>query len=200
LNRIILIGFVYFFLTALITGCSTVAPPAPAEQIPWKKREIALNEIQNWTINGKIALIAANNSGSATVDWTQHNKSYTISLMGPLGANGIKLTGEPGHVVMHTADGKTFTASNPEQLLAEKWGWHLPVSNINYWVRGMTVPGIPAKTHFDNYGRLTDLSQQGFEVQYLSYTKSGGRDLPSRISINSPGLKVKMIVYSWTVS
>jgi outer membrane lipoprotein LolB len=199
LNRIILISFVYFILTALLTSCASVAPPAPSVEIPWKNRLASLDKIQSWQLNGKIGIVTAKDSGSATVDWTQTGNSYTISLTGPLGANGLKLSGQPGHVTLRTSDGKTYTASNPEQLLAQKWGWNLPVSNLRYWIRGLTVPGKPATTHFDPYGRLSELQQQGFNVQYLAFTKSGGADLPSKIVITSPALKVKMMVYEWKV-
>ena len=48
--------------------------------------------------------------------------------------------------MLQTSDGKRYNAASPEQLLAEQWGFHLPVSNMKYWVRGLPVPGIPATT------------------------------------------------------
>ncbi len=191
-----------FLLITVMTGCSTIAPtptPPAAPKATWSDRQAALTRIQSWTLSGKIAVQTSRDSGSATVDWTQSQRRYTISLLGPLGSNGLKLTGAPGHVTLQTSDGKTFNAKSPEQLLAERWGFHLPVSNMNYWIRGLPVPGTTANTQFDQYGRLTRLVQQGWDVQFLGYSNAGGIDLPQRMSITSPSLNVKIVVYQWHI-
>jgi outer membrane lipoprotein LolB len=111
----------------------------------------------------------------------------------------MKLAGRPGNVTLQTSDGKTYNAKSPEQLLASQWRFHLPVSNMKYWIRGIPVPGMAANTSFDHYGRLNTLTQQGWRIDYLAYTNVGGVDLPERLSITSPTLKVRIIVYQWNV-
>src|SRR5690606_4742061 len=137
--------------------------------------------LKNWQINGKIGVQTPRDSGSATIHWVQNNNKYTISLYGPLGSNELKLSGQPGSVQLVMPDGKHFSAATPEQLLAERWGWQLPVANIHYWVRGLPVPGIPSKTQFDSEHRLTSLTQQGWQVQFMSYEKVASIDLPNKI-------------------
>jgi outer membrane lipoprotein LolB len=195
LKRIIFVLGIFLGLA----GCTTIAPEAPPSTVSWETRQTALSRIQGWQLNGKIAVQTSRDSGSATVDWLQRNGSYTVSLLGPLGTSGLKLSGHPGSVTLETSDGKRFTASNPEELLAKQWGFNLPVSYLRYWIRGLPVPGIPSSDHFDPSHRLTDLSQQGWQVQYLSYTRSNNIDLPSKMFISSPTLKVKIIIYSWNV-
>lgn len=198
------------FLTSTIVGCKTATSPTatttasaadtttPSSNVSEQDRQTSLASINSWRINGKIAVYGARDSGSASVNWVQNRGHYSISLLGPLGSHGLKLTGDPGHVNLQTSDGKSYQAANPEQLLAQRWGFHLPVSNMRYWVRGLPVPG-PAKTQFDNEGRLTDLVQQGWHVQYQSYTKVSRVDLPDRISITSPSLRVKIVIYQWNI-
>ncbi|MBX3708617.1 MAG: lipoprotein insertase outer membrane protein LolB [Gammaproteobacteria bacterium] len=190
-------------LSLTIGGCSTIAPteitPPAAPKATPKDRQTALNRIQSWWLNGKIAVQTKQDSGSATVAWTQNQRRYTISLLGPLGSHGMRLSGQPGRVTLQTSDGKSFSAKSPEQLLAEKWGFQLPVSNMNYWIRGLPVPGTPANTQLDPYGRLTALRQQGWNIQYLSYANVNGVDLPEKLSITSSSLRVKIIVYQWRI-
>jgi len=191
-------------LIIAVSSCGTTTSPnktatAANTPIPKKERQTDLSNINSWRISGKIAVQSAKDSGSASVNWIQNRGQYSISLLGPLGSHGLKLTGGPGHVTLQTSDGKSYNANSPEQLLAERWGFHLPVSNMRYWVRGMPVPGPSAKTHFDDYGRLTDLVQQGWHVEYQSYTKIARVDLPERISITSPSLKVKIVIYQWNI-
>ena len=168
-----------FILVSLITSCATVAPTAPPSQVSWQDRETILNRIQSWQINGKIGVQTAQDSGSATVDWIQNQQNYSVSLLGPLGTNGLKLSGQPGKVTLDMSDGKHFTASNPEELLAKQWGFNLPVSYLRYWIRGLPVPSLPVNSQFDTSHRLTDLMQQGWHVQFLSYTRQNNVDLPS---------------------
>lgn len=184
-----------------LTGCTSMSPPAPAtSNVTWQARQPQLAKLQNWHISGKLAVITAQDSGSATVDWSEKAGNYTISLYGPLGANAITLKGTPGHVTMKTSDGKTASASTPEQLLAQQWGWHLPLSSIKYWVRGLPVPNVPAQNSFDGAHRLATLSQQGFTIQYQGYTTANGIDLPQHLVITSPSIKSKIVIYRWSLS
>lgn len=197
MKGIIRIGLSLFLLSAGLTGCTTVAPPAPNTPVAWENRQQGQTSLQSWKLSGKIAVQSARESGSASIDWVQRVKNYQISLLGPLGSNGVKLSGHPGLVTMDTADGKHATASSPEKLLAQQMGWNLPVSHLSYWIRGLPVPGLSATTNKDAYGRLSSLNQDGWDIRYPSYTTLGDIDVPSRVFITSPDLKVKIVVYSW---
>ena len=200
MKRIYILSLVYFLFAAALSGCASISPPSPpAKQIPWKNREVALSQLHDWKMNGKIAVDTQNDSGSATIDWTQRKQRYIISLLGPFGSGGLTLNGQPGLVTLQTSEGKTFRASNAEELLARTWGWNLPVSNLNYWIRGLPVPGIAQKSQYDSYQRLSDLVQQGWHVQYMSYTTVGSVDLPNKIFITSNRLKTKIVIYDWQI-
>ena len=121
-------------------------------------------------------------------------------MSGPLGASAMKLSGTEGQVSLQMSDGKVYRSSSPEQLLKAQWGFNLPVSSMNYWIRGLPVPGIPSSTRFDNAGRLSTLIQQGYRIDYLSYSNFGRWELPERISLVSSSLRVKMVVYQWSVA
>lgn len=201
----ILCKFSYIIATAISTtlilsSCATVPPSEPGVKMPWKKRETTLTKIHSWNLSGKIGVVTAKDSGSANVKWLQQQNSYTLTLFGPLGAGGMTLKGRPGAVSLRLSNGKTLTAASPEKLLAQNWGFDIPVSYMNYWIRGVPVPSLPANTKFDQYNRLTSLSQSGYNIQYQGYTKTSSADLPNRISISSSNIKVKIIVYSWQVA
>lgn len=187
-------------LTVLATGCTTVSTPpsqAPLQTRTWPQREAILSRLQSWHLNGKIAVQTSRQSGSATVDWQQQHDHYKVSLLGPLGSHGMILTGRRGAVTLVTANGQRYSASSPESLLARNWGFHLPISHLMYWVRGLPVPGIAHHSQFDRYDRLVFLNQDGWRVNYQSYTNRRGIDLPNRMSIESPSLRSKIIIYQW---
>lgn len=196
-QRIGMIGIVLLLLTSL-SGCSGVtAPDSIPTATAWQDRSAALSRLQYWHINGKIAVRTPNDSGSATVDWLQNSSRFNIALTAPLGAGGLQLTGQPGAVSLTMANGQRYTAASPEQLLAERWGWKLPVSNLNYWVRGLPAPQSPYQSNFDSYHRLSSLQQAGWTVQYLGYTRVGSLELPNRLTITSSALKTKLLIYHW---
>jgi outer membrane lipoprotein LolB len=186
-----------------VAGCTTIAPPsAPPTQLSWQNREALLARVQSWQIKGKIAVQTAQDAGSATIQWAQNHQQFTLSLLGPLGTHGVTLTGQqPGRVTMETANGKQFSAASPEQLLSEQWGWNLPVSYLKYWIRGLPTPQTPVTTsHFDTYHRLTDLVQQNWHVEFVSYTNKDGVELPQKIYITSASLKTKIVIYEWNIT
>jgi outer membrane lipoprotein LolB len=166
----------------------------------WSKRSQNLSAINNWTINGKIGVATARDAGSASVEWQQWGTRYALAFTGPLGAGGMKLKGQPGLVTLTTTDGKHLQADSAEDLLAQAWGYKVPVSYLAYWIRGLPTPALAAQTQFDAYNRLTYLAQQGWQIQYLGYTHTNKGDLPNRINIQSANLRVKVIIYSWLVS
>lgn len=186
-------------LTSMLTSCTTVAPPSTPTQETWQTRKTQLERIQSWQLNGKVGVQTAQDSGSATIDWEENRGNYTVNLYAPLGAGTMKLSGRPGSATLVMPDGKKFTASSPEALLAKNWGFNLPVSYLRYWVRGLPVPGTAANLHFDAFNRVTSFSQQGWQVQIQSYTRAGGAELPSRLSISSATLHGKLVIHTWNI-
>lgn len=187
------------------SGCTTIAPSTPEKAAmvsapDWQTRAKALANLQSWQLSGKIAVQTQQDAGSASIDWVQRNRQYTVSLMGPLGAHSLKLTGKPGKVMLEMSDGTRATASNPEELLAREWGFHLPVSYLNYWIRGLPVPSLPSQKSFDATHRLSTLAQQGWHIQFQRYTSIGHVDLPDKLLITSADLRTRIIIYKWNIA
>ena len=184
------------FITLLFSGCASVAPPAENTAVSWQTRQASLANLQSWQLSGKIGVVSKTDSGSMSVEWQQTQNRYTIHLMPPLNAGAMTLTGDDRGITLTTSDGKVSHANSPSELLSNNGGPALPVQNLRYWIRGLPAPGA-ANPQFDAYGRLSSLTQAGWQVTYLSYTHALARDLPSRITLSSPELKIKMVIYQW---
>lgn len=199
-----------FLLTTFsffLVSCTTVAPPQapqvttakPTNEKTWKSRENTLAQVKSWQVTGKIAVRTPKNSGTANVNWRENHGNYSVALSGPIGAGAMSLRGTPSSVTLTTSDGKKYSSGSAEQLLAQNWGFSLPVAHIRYWIKGLPVPGIPYKSQFDLENRLVSLQQAGFFIQYSNYTRSGSYDLPHRISMSSAQLKTKIVIYDWRI-
>jgi outer membrane lipoprotein LolB len=129
--------------------------------------------------------------------WQEDNRRYTLNLLAPLGAGGMTLTGTDHHLTLTTDDGKVQQAGDPSELLRQNGGPPLPVQNLRYWVRGLPAPFSTATKQFDAYGRLSQILQDGWQIDYLSYTHALGQDLPSRLNAQSADTRFKLVIYEW---
>jgi outer membrane lipoprotein LolB len=184
-------------ITPKSTQSSATALTASQPAQSWSTRVESLSKIHSWDLKGKIAIRTPKDSVSASWQWQQTAGNYTIQMFGPLGSGSFKLAGSPGNVSMQTSDGKTASSSSPETLLVEQLGWHLPVSSMRYWIRGLPVPKGDANKSLDDRNHLTVLKQQGWVIQYLDYTTIGNVDLPTKIYLNNPQLDAKIVIKQW---
>jgi outer membrane lipoprotein LolB len=187
----------------LLTACATMPAKKEArnENLTWPQRQAHLQTIHSWQITGAMAYHTPQGGQSASLVWqqteeqSQHN--YQISLFGPLGVGRVSLVGTLGKNVILTRDGKTFTAHTPEMLMQQQLGWHLPISNLYYWVRGLPAPGIAKKIEFDPFHHVTTLVQQGWTIHYERYTAVNDLDLPSKFTLQHGSLTVKVVINKW---
>lgn len=185
------------FISVLLTACASVAPPADNQHLSVAARQSALTSLKAWQLTGKIAFRSNQDAGTVNVTWQEQPNHYTLTLLAPLGAGGMTLTGNDQGITLKTDDGKIMQAKNAGELLRDHGGPNLPIQNLRYWIRGLPAPYSAANPRFDAYGRLSTLAQDGWQVEYLSYTHALACDLPSRLTLTSPDLKIKMMVYQW---
>ena len=194
--------WIVFTLTLLgLTSCASLSHETlstPQQNAPtWENRATTLSQVQNWHLNGLLAIRTPQNAWTGHWQWQQNAKTYTISLYGPLGTNSIQLTGAPHSVLLETSDGKQFSSTSPEELLEKQLGLQLPVSNLYYWVRGLPAPGMSAQKQLDASNRIKTLIQQGWRIQYVNYISVNQLDLPSKIVLNNATLNVKIVINQW---
>ncbi|MGY4490625.1 lipoprotein insertase outer membrane protein LolB [Pseudomonas sp. TE3610] len=190
-----------FTLIALLAGCTGLgtreALQGQGNPQQWGIHKTQLAQLDGWQIDGKVGIRAPKDSGSGTLFWLQRQDYYDIRLSGPLGRGAARLTGRPGQVVLEVANQGRYEATTPEQLLGEQLGWDLPVSHLVWWVRGLPAPDTKSKLTLDGDSRLASLQQDGWSVEYLSYTEQNGYTLPDRIKLHGRDLDVTLVVKSW---
>lgn len=191
--------FLTLFLCFLLTACATMPAKQAArnENLTWPQRQAQLQTINEWHLTGALAYRTPKEGQSASLVWQQTQKQYQINVFGPLGVGRISLLGTLGKNVVLTRDGKTFTAHTPEALMQQQLGWHLPISNLYYWVRGLPAPGITKSVQFDAFHHITNLVQQGWIISYERYTAVNGTDLPSKFTLQHGNLTVKVVISQW---
>lgn len=190
-----------FSLIALLAGCagmsSREAVQGKGDANQWRVNKEQLSGLDGWQINGKVGIRAPKDSGSGTLFWLQRQDYYDIRLSGPLGRGAARLTGRPGAVSLEVANQGRYDAPDPETLLKDQLGWKLPVSHLVWWVRGLPAPDSKSNLTLDGDSRLASLEQDGWQIEYLSYTQQNGFWLPERMKLHGQDLDVTLVIKDW---
>ncbi|WP_298183145.1 lipoprotein insertase outer membrane protein LolB [uncultured Pseudomonas sp.] len=192
---------IIFSLITLLAGCagltSREALEGQGNAQSWQAHKQHVSGLDAWQINGKVGIRAPKDSGSGTLFWLQRQDYYDIRLSGPLGRGAARLTGRPGTALLEVANQGRYQAESPEQLLQAKLGLNLPVSHLLWWIRGLPSPDSKSRLNLDSQSHLAQLSQDGWDVEYLSYTEQNGFWLPERIKLNGFDLQVTLVIKDW---
>lgn len=187
--------------TLFLSGCAQFATP-PKQRLPsytWAQRLAILSNIHSWNLDGAISIQSSKGADMGSFTWRQQNATYRIALSGPLGIGGIKIQGQPGKVTLSKSAKETYSASNPEQLMQQRLGWQIPLTNLNYWVRGIPAPNMAAEKKLDKKQQLVGLKQQGWLINFSRYKQIGKITLPSKLDMYNPRLRVRIIIKRWVL-
>ncbi len=196
-----MIRLIIIFLLVLLSGCATTPEPVSSVDVEvlWASRQTVLSQLQHWKMEGRIAVQLDEQGWQAGMHWHQQNDRYQMDMLDPFGRKVARLTKGAQGVDLRLSKGESAHAANAESLMQRLLGYSLPVSGLRYWVLG--IPDPQNHTHqirLDAAGRLAWLEQSGWEVSYQRYHQhSTTIDLPSKMTLISKGLKVKVVVSEW---
>lgn len=192
------LSILIIFLVSVISGCANLHPvPLTSPQLSWKQRQQQLQNLNHWTLRGSISITYGNKSDIASFDWQQVAATYLINIRAPLNLSSARIEGNATQVVLWQSTTQKITARTPESLISKQFGWNLPISNLKYWIRSLPAPGKTDKIQLDDLHHLAVLHQQGWVITYSNYQLVNGTDLPEKIEIQRPQLKIKLVIRTW---
>lgn len=181
----------WFLLIALLLAACTTLPSTPQGN-----RE----QIENFSLDGRFVLRAtppaqAAQSSSGRLHWTHIRSNERILLASPLGIGIAEIESSPGKARLQTADGRTWEATSPDELIEIVTGQALPISRISAWLLGRS--GQPNGTELDEAGRPSQLREGGWQIDY-SYDDTQASALPARINLNNgQGIELRLRIEEW---
>ena len=115
-------------------------------------------------------------------------------LTTPFGQGVARLVRRDNEITLMAQDGREFKAADAESLTEQVLGFRLPLRGLADWVRGRAA-AAPAATQRrdDGAGRLLELEQSGWRIEYLEYDGK----LPSRLRLTFPGLELRIAISEW---
>jgi len=188
----------------LLAACTTLpahkAAPAELER-QWQSRQRDLDRLHSWIISGRLGIQTEQEGWHVAFRWQQGDAElYHITLSGPLGQESAELQGTSQGVTLLLSDGHSVSAQDPDDLLLRHLGWRLPVKGLYYWIRGLPVPDTTETHGLDAEGRLQWLKQSGWQISYRRYESISGKAFPTKIFLDNPHVKVRLVIDEWTVS
>lgn len=165
----------------LLAGCA-----APGLLFPSTDAEFELA--------GRIAVRYRDDAGSGNITWRHGVRSDEMLLTSPFGQGIARLVRAGEEITLTAQDGREFKATDAELLTEQVLGFRLPLRGLADWVRGRPAPApAPTQRRNDDAGRLLELEQSGWRIEYLEYEGK----LPSRLKLTFPGLELRLAVSGW---
>jgi outer membrane lipoprotein LolB len=95
--------------------------------------------------------------------------------------------------------GERQVASTPEALMLDQFGWYLPLSQLQAWIKGIPAQGPIDDKKLDNYGHLAMLKQAGWRLRYQGYHVKQSYDLPQTLRLSKGALQAKLVIQRWAI-
>jgi len=198
---------IIYFLPFLIWlgACSTTQQKdQTSETVNWQLQQKELAQLQSWAINGRISVQTEYEGGQADYRWQQYNNTdYDIRLQAPMGAGTTLITGRLNGVSLKTSSGDELFDTDVDKLMLKLNGWPLPVSGLQYWVKGLPAPKSSFEvSKWNKNGLPAVMLQDGWRIEMRKYKKVGENLLPGKLFINRQNgedVDVRLIIRQWTL-
>ena len=99
-------------------------------------------------------------------------------------------------------DGELFRANTPEDLILQQLGYELPVSYLEYWIRGLPAPDSNADMTFNELNQLSLMIQDGWTINYIDPRQYGELTLPCRVEVTRPqnDIRLRFVGLNWVLN
>lgn len=191
-----------FFLTPLmlvLAACNTTSRMDAPVNSEWEQRKAVLQSLNHWEFTGSINVRDANEAHSSRIRWRQQDEQYRINLWGTFNIGATEINGRPGEVRIDQQGEEPVITESPEEMLYQRIGYELPVTELNFWIKGIPAPGHSEAMNFAENLQLLGFEQAGWRIDYLGYTNIGTESLPTRIRIQKDPLRLDLIRLNWTL-
>jgi outer membrane lipoprotein LolB len=184
----------------LLAGCRTAPPAAivgPGADAPWAEQRAALEKLERYSLNGRVAVSANGQGFSASLRYQQLPRSSNLALDGPLGIGGLRVALEGEDLEIATSRGEKLDGDAARAELERRLGIALPLAELRWWLLGIPAPGDAAVNQDVGTGEIHDFVQAGWRVSINSRAVGLGFSLPQRLTAEHEGARLKLLVERW---
>ena len=177
------------WLALALGGCATTVP------VPLAPVSVQLSA--NWTLQGRIGIQTDAQSLSGTLHWQHREQSDELLLTSPLGQGVARIVINAEGAELDMPNQPARYAADAESLTSAALGYSLPVAGLVWWVQAQPAPGRTFDATRDAAGRLAQLKQDGWVIDYQYAADAPAR--PRRLVVVRDGLEIRLVADSWSV-
>ncbi|MFM4732064.1 lipoprotein insertase outer membrane protein LolB [Aeromonas salmonicida] len=179
----------------LLAGCTTTQPQR--DQVNWQKERTRLEQLSHWQLSGKMAIITAQQKGSARVNWQQNGDDYRLNLTSLIGTHILELSRSNGEITLIDNEGNPHQSQDAESLIYQLTGWNIPVQGLPEWIKG-----LPGKAEFElnSDSSLASVRDGQWQIVYGDYRDQDGYRLPHLLTMTGQGSRLKLQINQWTLA
>jgi outer membrane lipoprotein LolB len=177
-------GIATVWVAGLLAACAAVplAPRAP----------------EAFDLVGRALVTYSAGAVTANLRWEHAAQTDEIWLMTPTGQTLAHIVDSAQGATLTRADRRQYRAGSVEALTQQALGWPLPLSLLQYWVRGQAAPGeTPTDIQRNADNALLALTQNGWQVKF-AYHPAG--ELAGRVrtlDLSDGANQIRLVIDTW---
>jgi len=144
-------------------------------------------------LSGRFAVSYRGEANTGNLAWRHGADAEELLITSPLGQGVARISRTGGEVVLTTPEPREYRATDAESLTEQVLGFRLPLAGLADWVRARPATGA-SQSRRDAQGRLAELEQGGWKIQYLEYDEL---KRPSRLRMTYPGVDLRLAITEW---
>ncbi len=184
----------------MIGGCARLDGVTDAKrQQQWQTHQQSLATLDSWDLHARAAIRIESAAYNIGIRWQRDSDRFSLLLEAPFGQGVFRISDvDGGRYRLQLPDGQAFENSTPEALLQDVVGWSLPVSGLEYWIRGLPRPDSGYSHRLDGAGRARSIAQDQWSIDYLDYfDPDAQRQLPRKINLSREAMNMRLVIERW---
>lgn len=197
--------YVFFaFAVWAIAGCSQFAslPDKQETQAIWASQQQSLANYNSWDMHSRAVVRLESAAYNIGIRWQRDVENFMMLLEAPFGQGVFRIESTAGNTYrLRLPDGRVFENLTAEALLEDVIGWSLPISGLEYWIRGMPRPGSDYSHRVTVDGRTRSITQDRWTINYLDYFEQPQYPrLPRKVEVVNDTISVRLVIERWQPS
>lgn len=149
-------------------------------------------------LSGRVLVSYDGRAFSSGLRWQHVLERDEIWLLSPVGQALAHIVNEIHGATLTGANRKQYHAVSVESLTSQALGWELPLTRLQYWVRGEIAPGsAPGVVERDANRRLIRLEQDGWRIAFINYPLEEHEGLPRRLDLARGAHEIRLVIDGW---
>ncbi len=170
-----------------LAGCASAPSRSPGSVPP---------SAESWTLQGRFSVESGEERASGTLRWQHRGANDELLLTSPLGQAVVRIALDADGAVLELPKQPLRRASDVDTLTREALGYPLPVTGLAWWVQARPDPARGFEATRDGSGRLTELRQDGWIIEYQQYAEHSA-GYPRKLRVTREAIEIRLVADSW---